>query len=53
MTRKLLRKPAVAERYGDIDPRTLDRWLADPALDFPQPIRINRQPYWLENDLTR
>jgi predicted DNA-binding transcriptional regulator AlpA len=52
MTKKL-RKGAVAERYGDVDVRTVDRWLADPALKFPRPIFINRIPYWDESDLTK
>ena len=39
MARKLS-KPAVAQRYGGVHPRTIDRWLADPELKFPKPIYI-------------
>jgi hypothetical protein len=35
----------VLERYLICD-RTLDRWTADPALSFPQPVIINRRRYW-------
>jgi len=48
---KKLRKPAVAERYGDIDVRTVDRWVVDPALDFPRPMYINNVAYWDEDEL--
>ena len=50
MTRKL-RKSAVAARYGDVDTRTIDRWLIDPELDFPKPIYIKTQPLWDEAEL--
>jgi predicted DNA-binding transcriptional regulator AlpA len=30
---------------------TIFRWLADPKLGFPQPIRINGRRYWRLADL--
>ncbi len=48
---KKLRKPAVAARYGDVDTRTIDRWVADPRFNFPKPIFINDIPYWDESQL--
>jgi len=36
---------AVAARYGVV-PRSLDRWLARPELNFPRPDRVNRRRYW-------
>jgi predicted DNA-binding transcriptional regulator AlpA len=39
--------PQVWERYGRSD-RTLDRWLATPALEFPRPIVINNRRYFSE-----
>jgi hypothetical protein len=36
---------AVAARYG-VAPRTIDRWLARPELNFPRPHRVNRRRYW-------
>jgi predicted DNA-binding transcriptional regulator AlpA len=50
MIRKL-RKSAVAERYGGVNTRTIDRWLLDPALKFPKPIYIGRSPLWDEAEL--
>jgi predicted DNA-binding transcriptional regulator AlpA len=49
MIRKL-RKRAVAERYG-VDRRTVDRWTRDGNLAFPQPLYINKTPYWDEAQL--
>jgi hypothetical protein len=51
MTRKL-RKAEVAERYGNVTPRTVDRWLLDPALQFPRPLYVGRQPLWDADELT-
>ena len=50
MTRKL-RKMQVAERYGNLNTRTIDRWLTYPDLNFPRPVYINSIPYWDESDL--
>jgi hypothetical protein len=52
MIRKL-RKSAVAERYGNVSTRTIDRWLLDPALKFPKPIYIGSTPMWDEDELAR
>jgi hypothetical protein len=41
---------AVANRY-DTSVRTVDRWTKDPALDFPQPMFINKRKYWSLNAL--
>lgn len=41
----------VLERYDIVD-RTLDRWLADPAMKFPRPMVINGRRYFLETELT-
>ena len=30
----------------DIADRTVDRWLENPRLNFPKPIRINARRYW-------
>ena len=35
----------VQRRYSIVD-RTLDRWVANEALSFPQPLIINRRPYF-------
>ena len=46
----LLPATAVRARYGVSD-MTIFRWLADPRLSFPQPIRINGRRYWRTADL--
>jgi hypothetical protein len=35
----------VLQRYSICD-KTLDRWTANPALNFPQPVLIFRRRYW-------
>lgn len=46
--KKYLRKFDVADRYG-VDPRTVDRWVADGVL--PKPMYLGRTPLWHEDDL--
>ena len=36
----------VRARYGDISDMSLWRWLNDPALNFPQPMLINKRRLW-------
>jgi predicted DNA-binding transcriptional regulator AlpA len=40
----------VWERYGVTD-RTIDRWLNDPAMKFPRPMKINGRRYFDEQQL--
>jgi predicted DNA-binding transcriptional regulator AlpA len=47
--RKLQNRDLMA-RYGVAD-RTIDRWLADPHLGFPQPMVIKRRRYWDETEV--
>jgi predicted DNA-binding transcriptional regulator AlpA len=49
-SRKLLPTRVVMDRYSVSD-RTIDRWVADPKLNFPQPIRINRKRFFYEHEL--
>jgi predicted DNA-binding transcriptional regulator AlpA len=46
----LLPAKPVCERYR-ISDRTLDRWLANVALEFPRPIVINRRRYFRQRKL--
>lgn len=46
----LLPAAQVRARYGVSD-MTVFRWLADPKLDFPDPLRINGRRYWRLADL--
>jgi hypothetical protein len=40
----------VWERYDIVD-RTLDRWIANSAVGFPQPLVINNRRYFAESEL--
>lgn len=42
--------PQVQERYQKSSV-TIWRWIKDPELGFPHPIRINRLNYWRLSDL--
>jgi hypothetical protein len=43
--------PKVWKRYDTSD-RTLDRWISNPALEFPKPIIINNRRYFSEPALS-
>ncbi len=40
----------VLARYQVVE-RTISRWLADPSMSFPAPIKIRQRRYWREADL--
>jgi predicted DNA-binding transcriptional regulator AlpA len=48
--KRLLPTRAVMERY-QVSDRSIDRWVADPDLGFPKPIRINRKRFFYEHEL--
>jgi hypothetical protein len=41
----------VCKRY-DVVPKTIERWQADPVLNFPQPVVVNRRKYFSDAQLT-
>lgn len=41
----LIPAPAIAAELG-VNIRTLDRWLRDPDLAFPKPVRIKTRNYF-------
>lgn len=41
----LIPKPAIARELG-VSSRTVSRWMADPALAFPRPIRLRNRLYF-------
>jgi predicted DNA-binding transcriptional regulator AlpA len=47
---KLLPRREVAKRYG-VTVRTVQRWEADPELEFPKPAHINGRSYFPEREL--
>jgi hypothetical protein len=40
----------VWKRY-DVCDRTIDRWVANPAMNFPKPVIINKRRYWRVSEL--
>ena len=40
-------------RFGGVSDMTLWRWINDPALGFPPPLRINGRRFWKIADLER
>jgi predicted DNA-binding transcriptional regulator AlpA len=44
-TSNLVPKPALARELGVCN-RTISRWMADPALAFPRPIRLRNRLYF-------
>ena len=40
----------LCKRFKVVD-RTISRWQADPRLNFPKPIIINRRKYFDENEI--
>lgn len=49
-TAKKLPARRVCQRY-DVCDRTLDRWVADPKLNFPRPMYVNKRRYFDEDEL--
>ncbi|MEK4034255.1 hypothetical protein WOC76_12675 [Methylocystis sp. IM3] len=43
--KKLKPKPAVARDFN-VTPRSIDRWVRDPQLGFPQPVKIHTRCYF-------
>ena len=52
LTGKKLPTSAVRKRYGGVCGRTIARWQANPALNFPKPIIINNRKYFDDDELT-
>ncbi len=43
---KLVSAYTVRKMFGGVSDMTLWRWLKDPDVGFPKPIRIARRRYW-------
>ena len=41
----------VCAYFGDIVPRSLNRWKNDPTLGFPQPITINHRDFYNPDEI--
>lgn len=44
--RKFITANDVCARYGKITSMTLHRWLANPDIAFPRPVRIGKLRFW-------
>lgn len=51
MERKLLSAAAARELCGGVTDMTFWRWLNNPSLDFPKPVKISNRNYWREAEL--
>ena len=51
MTSKLMTATAVRTAFGGVSDMTLWRWINDPALNFPKPIRIQARRYWRDVEI--
>ncbi|NKM87465.1 DNA-binding protein [Rhizobium laguerreae] len=49
-SQKYLTGPQVLSRY-QISEMTLHRWQKNEKLGFPEPLKINRRKFFLEDDL--
>lgn len=51
MTERMITSAKVREFCGGVSDMTLWRWLNDPAMSFPQPIKIQTRRYWREAEI--
>lgn len=51
MTSKLINAATVRDLCGNVSDMTLWRWLHNPAMNFPQPVMIQRRRYWQESEI--
>ncbi len=47
----LLNSAQTKARCGNVTDMCIWRWLRDPRVQFPQPVKINRRNYWRLGDL--
>jgi hypothetical protein len=40
----------LGQRYNR-DPRTIDRWVRDPEMNFPEPMKIGRSLLWSDDEI--
>ncbi len=49
----LLNSTQTKARCGNVTDMCIWRWLRDPRVQFPQPVKINKRNYWRLGDLRR
>jgi predicted DNA-binding transcriptional regulator AlpA len=47
----LLTSAHVKELCGSVSDMCIWRWLRDPRVQFPQPIKLNKRNYWRRGDI--
>ena len=47
----LLNSAQTKARCGNVTDMCIWRWLRDPRVQFPQPVKINKRNYWRLGDL--
>ncbi len=48
---ELIPAPKLAKNEFDVDRRTIGRWIRNPALGFPRPVRINGRLYFRRDEI--
>lgn len=51
MKHKRINARAVCDLCGGVSDMSLWRWLNNPELNFPKPIKIGARRYWREADI--
>ena len=51
LSAKRITAATVRELCGGVSDMTLWRWLDNPAMNFPKPIRIGARRYWREAEV--
>lgn len=46
---RLLTARQLRTKLGGVSNMTIWRWMHNPSLDFPPPIKLNRRNYWSES----
>ncbi len=47
----LLNSAQTKARCGNVTDMCIWRWMRDPRVQFPQPVKINKRNYWKLGDL--
>ena len=50
---RFLTSAATKAFVGDVSDMCIWRWLRDPRVQFPEPVKINNRNYWRLGDLRR
>lgn len=48
---KLITQAEIKDTFGGVSDMTIWRWLQDPKMGFPKPIKIKTRNYWKSIDV--